>query len=333
MVRRLIWSNVSFNSEMRRKSNSQPQVLTVTMSPCVDYLYQYRSRGRLYVVKHAQAMAGGKGINVSRSLRAMGIPSVALGLNGGRNGEMLRSLLRKERIENAFTEIQAETRASQTLEGVGQSEPWRIFQRTPAVTRQECELFLRQYRKLLPSVSVVVISGRMADGLSKTFLSKLINLTHQYAVRVMLDTSGELMLSGVKARPWMIKPNRHEAQALTGVSIKRFPDAVRAMKRLKRHHIENIFITLDRDGAIGCNQNHLWYAKAPKVDHVSAVGCGDAFVAGFCCSILRGHSFEDGFRYAVAAGSDSVRRLVPGGICPDTVDRLSQKIKIKKYKL
>ncbi|MGB9893588.1 MAG: PfkB family carbohydrate kinase [Candidatus Saccharicenans sp.] len=45
------------------------------------------------------------------------------------------------------------------------------------------------------------------------------------------------------------------------------------------------------------------YAKPPKINFKSSIGCGDAFLAGFLYKFKRGKSYEECLKFAVATGT------------------------------
>jgi 1-phosphofructokinase len=89
-------------------------IRTVTLNPAVDRTVEV-PRFSLDAVNRISAErrdAGGKGINVSVALAALGARSVAYGLLGGAAGAFIRGFLRERGIESRFAEIAGETRTN-----------------------------------------------------------------------------------------------------------------------------------------------------------------------------------------------------------------------------
>ena len=67
------------------------------------------------------------------------------------------------------------------------------------VTENETKAFLEEFRELLPQADIVCISGSVPKGISSDFYGTLIHEATEKGKRVVLDTSGELLIQGVKA--------------------------------------------------------------------------------------------------------------------------------------
>jgi 1-phosphofructokinase/tagatose 6-phosphate kinase len=65
------------------------------------------------------------------------------------------------------------------------------------------------------------------------------------------------------------------------------------------------------------------------VETVSAVGAGDAFLAGYVSSRYGGRTPEDCLRFAVACGADSVQHFGAGVIDPKEVGRLLDEVNVE----
>src|SRR3954454_19749602 len=69
-------------------------------------------RGQRHRASLGLTLAGGKGINVARALKQLGVPVIATGLAGGRTGPRFVEELTTESILNDFVRISAESRTS-----------------------------------------------------------------------------------------------------------------------------------------------------------------------------------------------------------------------------
>ena len=89
------------------------KIATITLNPAIDRNILYEEglmTGGLNRVSPAVVNAGGKGINVSRMLKRLGIEPYTYGFIGGYTGNMLVDMLKNEGIETQFTKTLAETR-------------------------------------------------------------------------------------------------------------------------------------------------------------------------------------------------------------------------------
>lgn len=98
-----------------------------------------------------------------------------------------------------------------------------------------------------------------------------------------------------------IKPNRIEAEALSGIEIKGKDDLKKASQYFLSKGVKRVFITLGEDGVYyndGTNENHI---SNPKIKIVNATGAGDAFVAGLAYGYINGFEIDYTTRFAMTA--------------------------------
>lgn len=91
-------------------------VTTITLNPMLDKTVHIDRfvRGAIHRATALENVAGGKGINVARQLKVLGIPSVATGFLGGKVGLTVAELLQQEGIEHEFVQADVPTREGVT---------------------------------------------------------------------------------------------------------------------------------------------------------------------------------------------------------------------------
>jgi 1-phosphofructokinase len=87
-------------------------IYTLTLNPSVDYIVELEGFqvGELNRTTKEAKFPGGKGINVSRVLKELGIKSKALGFNGGFTGKYIDEYLQNEEIATDFVKVQEDSR-------------------------------------------------------------------------------------------------------------------------------------------------------------------------------------------------------------------------------
>jgi fructose-1-phosphate kinase PfkB-like protein len=122
-----------------------------------------------------------------------------------------------------------------------------------------------------------------------------------------LDASGAALREGLKARPWLVKPNRHEAEELLRLRLRSTAQAVRAARHLLARGPQLVILSLGAEGALlagaAAPGPAVWLARAPVVRTETAVGAGDSLVGGFVTGWLRGLGLVEAFRLGVACGA------------------------------
>jgi tagatose 6-phosphate kinase len=73
--------------------------------------------------------------------------------------------------------------------------------------------------------------------------------------------------------------------------------------RLHSQGLPKITVSLGSAGSISAYEGALYSAKAPSIEPVNTVGCGDAFVAGMAVATAQGFSFQECLEQATATAS------------------------------
>ncbi|SQJ18303.1 1-phosphofructokinase [Salmonella enterica subsp. enterica] len=103
---------------------------------------------------------------------------------------------------------------------------------------------------------------------------------------IIFDSSREALVAGLKAAPWLVKPNRRELEIWAGRKLPEMKDVIDAAHALREQGIAHVVISLGAEGALWVNASGEWIAKPPAVDVVSTVGAGDSMVGGLIYGLL-----------------------------------------------
>ncbi len=307
-------------------------ILTITLNPAVDkimYLKKTSSLKDNLSESEEVVSAGGKGINVSRALKKLGVPTLATGFQGGETGALIVKLLSKEKIPNQFVPIQGYSRVNVTLVEERSGQSTRVLSPGPRIISGEIARFKADYKKLLPNVSFVVLSGRNVQGTKSDLYRELIEIAAKKNVKCLLDTSGDSLRQAISARPFIIKPNREEAQELLEYSLTTSDKLKKACQEFHRLGAVIVLISLGKDGAIASEYGSVFLAKAPSVKTINEVGCGDSFVAGFLSSYLKNKPLPLCLKMGVSCGTASTFNIVPADLKNSVVRKIFSKIKVK----
>ncbi len=307
-------------------------IATLTLNPAVDRAV-YLKNLKVDAVNRADGSvthAGGKGINVSRALTALGVPTRAFGLAGGRTGEQLRGLLSDEGIVHTLTETAAETRVNLKLNDTAAGRFTDINEAGGPVTEDELAALMDGLLGALSAGDVLVLSGSVPRGISSEVYRELILRCRGLGVRCLLDCDGEALRAGVRAAPMCIKPNREELEGLCGRRLPALSDIAEVCRELIAGGLGMVLVSLGGEGAVAVSADDALYAPALKVPVNSTVGAGDTFLAGFLASLHHGEPMERGLVRAVAASAAKVQ--LSGTAMPDraAMERLIPEVRVSR---
>ena len=303
-------------------------IVTVTLNAAIDRTLTVPNfqRGQRHRASAGVTLAGGKGINVARALKALGVPVVATGLVGGSTGSRIVEALTHEAILNDFVHIDGESRTSTAVVDPTGGAYTEINEWGPTVTTEELDTLLEKLRYLTQDAELVVFAGSLPRDVEDDFYAEAVRELGKRHVSSVLDTEGEPLRLGVEAEPFLVSPNQAEAEALVGQEFHDDEDFRVALDSIAEMGPRNVLITTD-EGCVALLREEKaepvrYRAQAPKVDPVSTVGSGDVLFAGFVAARLDGRSDEEALRAAVAAGAASTLEIGAGRFEPREAGRL-----------
>ena len=100
-----------------------------------------------------------------------------------------------------------------------------------------------------------------------------------------------------------LKPNRIEAELLSGVSITDERSLRRAANVLLKTGLRQVFISLGAGGVFAANQDRGLHLPSIPGPMVNATGCGDAFMAALAWAYMEGMDLEQSAYAGLAASS------------------------------
>ncbi len=310
-------------------------IATITLNPSLD---EHIAVDRL-VVEEANRWVklrrypGGKGINVSRAIYEMDGITVAYGFVGGPNGRTFEILLDEAGVLFSFTPIKEETRVNFIIKDIKTGQQTRIDAPGPRISRGELDRFFKKLKKIRPTPDLMVVSGSVPPGVPVTVYNDIIMVGKESGVRTILDSTGQWLTEGIKAKPYLIKPNTSELEALLGRQLPTEEAIVTAALDLVAMGIEIVVVSRGQDGIIATDGKHVFKAEAPPVRVRSTVGAGDCAVAGLALKLAYGESLLEACRLGVAMGTACV--LTPGTeLCHKAdVARLLSGVKVREIKI
>lgn len=288
-------------------------ILTLTMNPAVDLSTSVDRVMPVHKLRCSPAVRdpGGGGINVARVATRLGADVKALYPRGGETGALLRRLIDAECIASLAVHVSGETREDITVYEERSGEQFRFVFPGPELSEAEWRECLAALGSLKGTPGYVVASGSLPPGVPSDFYARAAKVAKTCGSRVIVDTSGPALQAALDEGVYLVKPNLRELREMTGKPLDDQTSCIEASRGLvEAGRAEVVALSLGHEGALFVTAEAAWRAPVLQVKLVSAVGAGDSFVGGLIWSLSCGHSLEDAFRYAVAAGSAAL--LTPG---------------------
>jgi 1-phosphofructokinase family hexose kinase len=312
-------------------------IITVTLNAAIDKTLAVPNfrLGRRHRAVEQTAMAGGKGVNVARALKALGQPVIATGVAGGPTGTRIIEHLTEEAILNDFVRIREESRTSTAVVDPTSGEQTEINERGPKVTEAELELFVDKLLYLAKGAAVCVFAGSLPRGVDAGLYARLVEELKKLDVTVVLDAEGEPLRLATRAGPDVVSPNELEAEELVGHEFADDDDRRTGVREILDMGAREALMTLP-DGCLALLGDGpeseslcLYRATFEPLEPVSAVGSGDAFLAGYVAARYGGRPPQECLGFGVACGAESTQHFGAGVLDAREAERLAQEVQVE----
>lgn len=286
----------------------ETMIITVTMNPAIDKTVDlgHMVHGGLNRVKNVIIDAGGKGINVSKTIKELGGETIATGFIGGTGGMLIEKVLQEQNIKADFVEIKNEIRTNlKVVEADGNVTEFN--EPGPLVSEEEVEMLTERLLSYANKDTLFVLAGSIPNGVSKTIYMTLTQKLKEKEAKVFVDADGELFIHSLEAHPDIIKPNRHELEEYFHKDYRVDEEELISMgQQILDKGIGIIAVSLGQMGALILKNEQVLRCPGLRVEAHSTVGAGDAMVAALSYGINMGLSIEEYSKLSVAASAGAV---------------------------
>ena len=305
-------------------------IITVTMNPAIDKTVdlEHIEHGGLNRVKNVIVDAGGKGINVSKTIKELGGDTIATGFIGGSGGVLIKKVLMELGIQSDFVEIKNEIRTNlKVVETDGNVTEFN--EPGPVISEEELELLTAKLLSYANEDALFVLAGSIPNGISKNVYTTFIEKLKEKGSKVFLDADGELFINSLEARPDYIKPNRHELEEYFHKDYRVDEDELITMgQKLLEKGIGMISISLGQMGALFITKEKVLRCPGLKVEAHSTVGAGDAMVAALSYGLNQGLALEECVKLGIATSAGAVTTKGTKPPKRELVDELLKMVKV-----
>lgn len=304
-------------------------IYTITFNPSLDYIVEVDNlkMGEVNRASYESIQCGGKGINVSIVLNRLGIKSTALGFIAGFTGEQLSKELSLIgcptdfiHLSKGLTRINIKLKSNQETEINGMG---------PEIDSDSIKLLYQKLDKL-ESNDLLVLAGSIPSCVAEFTYEEIMKRVAEKKVAIVVDTTGSLLTSTLKYKPFLIKPNHIELGEIFSTDCSTTELCVENAKKLQAMGARNVLISRGKNGAVlVAEDGEIFSSGVVEGKLIHAVGSGDSMVAGFLAGYLS-HGTEHGFLLGIAAGCATA--FSEGLAEKEPIMTLYQALKIKNRK-
>lgn len=280
-------------------------IYTLTLNPAVDRELTVPAVEFDSVLRATKSQVdfGGKGFNVSRLLKGMGITSTAVGFLGGKAGEVLQDGLRSLGVGTEFVWVSGETRTNVSIVTQSGGHYIKVNEKGPQVEAAKQQELLEKIAQLARPGDWWVLAGSLPPGVSDAFYAQVVSVLNQRQAQAVLDTTGEALRLGCAEKPYLVKPNAEEARSLTGLPMDSPEEIARGAAEIRKMGAQNVVISMGKAGALLQTESDTWLTHSPKIKEKNPIGAGDSMVGGLVWALTQGLALKDALGWGVACGA------------------------------
>lgn len=307
-------------------------IITVTMNPAIDKTVEISEliQGELNRIHKVEYDAGGKGINVSKTIRELGGESIATGFLGGNAGKTIENVLRDKGITHDFIWVEGETRTNtKVFEESGAVT--ELNEPGPTINEEQLNALIKKLEGYADKNALFVLAGSIPSGVEVGIYEKMIRILHKKEAKVLLDADGCLFRQALEAGPDIVKPNRKELEEYIGIDYRASErDLVKTARGLREKGIDTVAVSMGKSGAMLIKDGYEVRCPALPVKAHSTVGAGDAMVAALSYSWDKNLSNDKTVKICMAASAGAVTTIGTKPPSRELVDTLMEQVKIEK---
>jgi tagatose 6-phosphate kinase len=285
--------------------------------------------GEVQRVRRMQVSFGGKGLHVAQMIAALGERVRLVGLIDATQRSALERLLRERRVTFHGVEAPGSIRTCLAIRETD-GRITELLEPGPDLDAATRTALVDTFRRLALDSDLAVLSGSLPPGFGDDIYADLVSELQAAGVRCLVDASGAALLRAMRARPFLIKPNRDEAAALLGRPVAQIADAVAAVRAFAAQGVAMPVLSLGADGIVAAVDDEVLQADAELVRVGDAVGSGDCLVAGLAVGLVRGEKPEAILRLGTACGTANAAVSGSGYVHRADVDALLPRVRIRR---
>ena len=308
-------------------------ILSVTPNPAIDRTLLVRGHvhGGTLRTQETLVAAGGKGINVARTVKRLGAEATCAGFLAGHSGRFIAEKVADEGLASHWTNIKnRESRSCIILIDPETNQTAVINENGPRLDMFDWEHLHDDILEAAQSASIVCFCGSVPPSPNLSVYETLLRQLHTSGKPVWVDSSGDALTCAASVQGIALKVNAEEAAALLNQPITNAESAASAAQELHQKSSAPVVITLGIQGAVYADSTGVWHAEPPTVTVKNAVGSGDAFLGGLLVALEKGLPVADALKQATATGTVNALSVAMASFELDELQKIADETQIRQ---
>jgi len=278
--------------------------------------------GQVNRVRGARRYVGGKGVHVALTIAALGEPAALVGLIDEEHRREFDDFLGAHGVTFHGIRAPGSIRSCLALREPFGARTTEILEPGPTLDETTRGALCERFLASCAESSFGILTGSLPPGFGAEAYAELVARLRPAGGRCLVDASGELLLQAAEAHPFLVKPNREEAESLSGRAIDGARAAAGVARELQAGGIEVVIVSLGAAGAVAARGGEAVHAWVELPEAKYPVGSGDCLLGGVAVGFARGAGLLDALRLGVACGAANTLTAETGYLRADDVETL-----------
>ena len=305
---------------------------TVTLNPCIDKSvtipeFIYGGTNKIQQVSYEYA---GKGINVAKAISNLGFKVISTGFLYQSEAENVIKTLSRENLIFDSIICPGKLRTNTKIFDISKSITTELNESGVPTNTESLKDLLLKIEELSKTSNIIIFSGSVPPNCPDTFYQEAIKLCNPFC-KTILDTSGEKLIQGIKAKPTIIKPNLSELETAFNIKL----DSIDKVKKtainiINEYGIEIVCVSMGSQGALITNGKETFFS--PPVENIVVKGtvcAGDCLVAGIATGYALNLPIHDIFARGIASATACVVQGNSQVVTKSLLEEILPKVKIQ----
>jgi tagatose 6-phosphate kinase len=296
-------------------------ILTVALNATVNVTYEAEeiSWGASNQISRMTSRAGGGSLAVARVLAGLGEDVLVAGFAGGGAGDLIEADLARAGATTAFTRISRESRRIVEVLDEAREESTQLSEPAPFITTEELGRFAGEFRKLLPGMDAVVLSGGLPAGLPLDVYASLASYAAEASVPAIIHAGGPALWRSLERHPALVL--LASTAGVPGAGGSEGPAALVDRGSKAAAMLSGAALL------VAAANGHVRQWRAGLEGYPGLSLSAEAVVAGLLPAVTQGWAWPDALRHAVALGASSD---LLGEVDLDAYDLLSSEVVLEE---
>jgi 1-phosphofructokinase len=301
-------------SDTNEAPRREKKIITVTLNPSLDRTLTTHFLSLGYhnrTTDTTRLDPAGRGVNVSRALQSIGVPTHAIVLVGhDATGRAYQALLAEEQFPITILRREGRTRSNISILDTGHNHQTIILEECGEMTRADRQAVANTLIELTEPGDTVVFAGSLPPGARDDTYALLTSLAQTKGAAVAVNAGGgEPLLQALRARPMLLYLTQTQAEGLFNFPVRAYEDVLYCAHQLQDQGATRVLVAMEKpEGAFLVTEAGAWMAKWPEISGTRS-GRAEALIAEYLAARLQRRPFEEALRLAAAATAFTISQV------------------------